>query len=55
MGICQAMFYALAIAGRWWNLRPRVLRLPFYFCSINAAYLWSIFRYPLGLKKLKWE
>ena len=54
-GICQAMFYALAIAGRWWNLRPSVLRLPFYFCSINAAYLWSIFRYPLGLKKLKWK
>lgn len=52
---CQIVFYLLASAGAWWNLRPGLLRLPYYFCSINAAYLWSALQYPRGMKKLKWE
>jgi poly-beta-1,6-N-acetyl-D-glucosamine synthase len=53
--ICQAIFYALAIVGWRWNLRPAVLRLPYYFCFVNAAYLWSAIQFPLGIRKLKWE
>lgn len=53
--LCQLAFYALASAGVAWNLRPSVLRMPYYFCSINAAYLWSVLQFPLGLRRLKWE
>lgn len=52
---CQAIFYALAIFGWRWNLRPSVLRLPYYFCSINAAYLWSAIQFPRGIRNLKWK
>jgi Glycosyl transferase family group 2 len=54
-GLCQLAFYVLAGVGAAWNLRPGMLRLPYYFCSINAAYLWSALQFPLGTKKLKWE
>lgn len=53
--LCQLAFYVLAGIGAAWNLRPSLLRLPYYFCSINAAYLWSALQFPLGIKKLKWE
>jgi cellulose synthase/poly-beta-1,6-N-acetylglucosamine synthase-like glycosyltransferase len=33
----QALFYGLAVLGAFVNLRPRVLRLPYYFCMINSA------------------
>ena len=37
----QIAFYALALAGALYKLRPRVLRLPFYFCMINASlFVW---------------
>jgi poly-beta-1,6-N-acetyl-D-glucosamine synthase len=52
---CQIAFYALAIAGIRWNLRPSLLRLPYYFCSINAAYLWSAWCCAQGTKKVRWE
>lgn len=52
---CQAVFYALAVVGWRWNLRPAVLRLPYYFCFVNAAYLWSAIQFPGGIKKVKWE
>jgi len=33
----QALFYALALLGSVVNLKPKVLRLPYYFCMINSA------------------
>jgi cellulose synthase/poly-beta-1,6-N-acetylglucosamine synthase-like glycosyltransferase len=33
----QALFYAIAVAGAVVSLRPKVLRLPYYFCMINSA------------------
>lgn len=54
-GVCQLAFYGLAGIGSRWNLRPGLLRLPYYFCSINAAYLFGALQFPLGIKKLKWE
>jgi cellulose synthase/poly-beta-1,6-N-acetylglucosamine synthase-like glycosyltransferase len=55
IALCQLAFYVLAGIGAAWNLRPALLRLPYYFCSVNAAYLWSALQFPLGIKKLKWE
>src|SRR5215831_8205255 len=41
----QAGFYALAIAGALSRLRPRALRLPYYFCMINASlFVWLYYR-----------
>jgi len=40
----QALFYGLAVLGRFINLRPKFLRLPFYFCMINSAlFAWSYY------------
>jgi len=33
----QALFYGLAALGGVFKLRPKFLRLPFYFCMINSA------------------
>lgn len=41
----QAAFYALALAGAIGRLRPRALRLPYYFCMINASlFVWLYYR-----------
>jgi len=34
--LAQALFYSLAILGRTIDLKPRILRLPYYFCMVNA-------------------
>ena len=37
----QIAFYGLALAGAFVRLKPRVLRLPYYFCKINASlFVW---------------
>jgi cellulose synthase/poly-beta-1,6-N-acetylglucosamine synthase-like glycosyltransferase len=33
----QGIFYGLAVLGAIFSLRPKVLRLPYYFCMINSA------------------
>lgn len=33
----QVLFYGLALLGAMVSLKPRVLRLPYYFCMINSA------------------
>ncbi len=33
----QVFFYGLAVLGAMTSLRPKVLRLPYYFCMINSA------------------
>jgi hypothetical protein len=33
----QTLFYSLAILGGTVDLRPKLLRLPYYFCVINAS------------------
>lgn len=40
--IGQALFYVLAALGACLNLKPSVLRLPYYFCMINSAlFAWA--------------
>jgi poly-beta-1,6-N-acetyl-D-glucosamine synthase len=51
----QALFYGLALAGRYRGLRPKVLRLPYYFCCVNAAYLWGFFHSRAGTRKVRWK
>ena len=33
----QVLFYGLAVMGAIFSLRPKILRLPYYFCMINSA------------------
>jgi len=33
----QVLFYSLTVLGATVSLRPKVLRLPYYFCMINSA------------------
>lgn len=33
----QVLFYGLAVLGAIFSLRPKILRLPYYFCMINSA------------------
>jgi|SRR5579863_10020746 len=33
----QVLFYGLALIGSRFKLKPKVLRLPYYFCMINSA------------------
>jgi cellulose synthase/poly-beta-1,6-N-acetylglucosamine synthase-like glycosyltransferase len=41
----QLGFYALAIAGALGRVRPKALRLPYYFCMINSAlFVWAYYR-----------
>jgi hypothetical protein len=38
----QGIFYGLAVLGALVNLKPKVLRLPYYFCMINSAlFAWA--------------
>ncbi len=38
----QALFYGLAILGAFVSLKPKALRLPYYFCMINSAlFAWA--------------
>lgn len=53
--LCQIGFYGLALLGCRWKLNPRALRLPYYFCFVNAACLWCVLRYSFGIGKVSWE
>jgi cellulose synthase/poly-beta-1,6-N-acetylglucosamine synthase-like glycosyltransferase len=33
----QGLFYGIAVLGAMFGLKPKVLRLPYYFCMINSA------------------
>lgn len=38
----QVLFYGLAVLGSIFSLRPKILRLPYYFCMINSAlFAWA--------------
>ncbi|HVB58021.1 MAG TPA: glycosyltransferase family 2 protein [Candidatus Acidoferrales bacterium] len=54
-GCCQLIFYGLALIGSRQKLKPSGLRLPYYFCFVNAAYLWSVCQSLTGRGKVKWK
>jgi cellulose synthase/poly-beta-1,6-N-acetylglucosamine synthase-like glycosyltransferase len=54
-GCFQMAFYVLALVGSHWLLKPRILRLPYYFCFVNVAYLWSIGQWFQGRRRVRWK
>lgn len=54
----QLAFYGLALAGSLLGaraLRLRLLKLPYYFCMINAAYLIGFVRLLAGKAHVQWN
>ncbi len=54
-GCLQLIFYGLALVGIRWKLKPWALRLPYYFCFVNAAYLWSVLQLFRLRSKVRWK
>jgi cellulose synthase/poly-beta-1,6-N-acetylglucosamine synthase-like glycosyltransferase len=48
--IGQILFYVLALLGKFFTLRPKFLRLPYYFCMINSA-LFAWMYYALRMRR----
>ena len=51
----QLAFYALVLLGALVKLRPKVLRLPYYFCMINAAAFLGMYHALRGGRTLAWK
>jgi biofilm PGA synthesis N-glycosyltransferase PgaC len=50
----QLVFYALAALGLTGRLRPRALRLPFYFCMVNSAAFFGVYS-ALRRERVSWK
>src|SRR6266851_3767601 len=53
----QCTFYAMALLGYWKEREggsSRLFRLPFYFCSMNTAYIFGLARYLSGRQIVAW-
>ena len=53
----QCTFYAMALLGYWKEREggsSRLFRLPFYFCSMNTAYIFGLARYLSGRQSVAW-
>jgi cellulose synthase/poly-beta-1,6-N-acetylglucosamine synthase-like glycosyltransferase len=51
----QLLFYALAVVGLTGRLRPRALRLPFYFCMVNSAAFFGLYHAMTRRRGLAWK
>jgi cellulose synthase/poly-beta-1,6-N-acetylglucosamine synthase-like glycosyltransferase len=51
----QLLFYTLAGLGLTGRLRPRALRLPFYFCMVNSAAFFGLFHALTGRRSMAWK
>ena len=51
----QLIFYTLAILGLSGRLRPRALRLPFYFCMVNSAAFFGLYHALTRHRSLTWK
>ena len=51
----QLAFYALVLLGALVRLKPKVLRLPYYFCMINAAAFLGMYHALRGGRTLAWK
>ena len=51
----QLMFYALAALGLTGRLRPRALRLPFYFCMVNSAAFFGLYHAMTSRRGMAWK
>lgn len=55
LGVLQLAFYAVAAAGAMADLRPKILRLPYYFCMINTAVFWALSRALFPQRRSSWK
>ena len=53
--VLQLAFYVLVLLGAVVKLRPKVLRLPYYFCMINAAAFLGMYHALRGGRALAWK
>ncbi len=51
----QLLFYALAVLGFTGRLRPRALRLPFYFCMVNSAAFFGFYHAITRRRSMAWK
>ena len=51
----QAMFYSMALLGTVFQLRPKTLLLPFYFCMINAATFFGLYHALTSRRRMAWK
>ena len=51
----QLVFYALAAFGLTGRLRPRALRLPFYFCMVNSAAFFGLYHALTRRRGMAWK
>jgi cellulose synthase/poly-beta-1,6-N-acetylglucosamine synthase-like glycosyltransferase len=51
----QLAFYALALGGVAFSLRPRLLRLPYYFTMVNAAFVAALFERVVRHREVTWR
>lgn len=55
---CQIIFYIATLVGfvlQWWNVRIRLISVPYYFCIVNSAALLGIIQMFLGKRIPIWE
>jgi cellulose synthase/poly-beta-1,6-N-acetylglucosamine synthase-like glycosyltransferase len=55
LGCLQLAFYGLVIVGAAGRLIPRAIRLPYYFCMINAAALVGMYHVISGRRRMAWK
>ena len=51
----QVLFYVLALSGAAFALRPRLLRLPYYFSMVNAGLLVAVFERAVRRRPIAWH
>jgi poly-beta-1,6-N-acetyl-D-glucosamine synthase len=51
----QIAFYGLALAGAAFALRPRLLRLPYYFSMVNAGLIVALFERVVRRRPVAWR
>lgn len=53
--VAQAIFYVMALLGTVFQLRPKTLLLPFYFCMINAATFFGLYHALTSRRRMAWK
>ncbi len=51
----QAVFYTMALLGTVFQMRPKTLLLPFYFCMINAATFFGLYHALTSRRRMAWK
>ncbi len=51
----QLLFYLLAVLGLTARLRPRALRLPYYFCMVNSAAFFGVYYAMTRRRGMAWK